>query len=58
MKKLVLPIVLIAGILYLVSGKVHRPLQAPPCASMQAGAPAEKDILPAVEPLLWALEAL
>lgn len=58
MKKLVLPIVLVSGILYLVSGKVHRPLQTAPCASMQAGAPAEKDIVPPVEPLLWALEAL
>jgi uncharacterized iron-regulated membrane protein len=53
MKKLVLPLILITGVLYLVSGKVHHPLQTVKCT----GAQKEKDILLPVELLKWALEA-
>ncbi len=53
MKKLVLPIVLVSGIVYLVSGKVHHPLPAPHCDGVHP----EKEILLPVERLLWALDA-
>ncbi|WP_162915472.1 hypothetical protein [Paraflavitalea soli] len=53
MKKLMLPILLVTGLAYLVSGKVHPPPNASPCNGVHA----EKEILLPVERLLWALDA-
>ncbi len=53
MKKLMLPIVLVSGMVYLVSGKVHQTLPAPHCSGVHP----EKEILLPVERLMWALDA-
>lgn len=53
MKKLVLPIVLVTGIVYLVSGKLHHSQPVPPCNCIEP----VKEILLPVERLLWALDA-
>ncbi|WP_315824344.1 hypothetical protein [Paraflavitalea speifideaquila] len=53
MKKLVLPIVLVSGILCLVSGKLSPPGRGYPCT----GPLQEKEILLPVERLMWALDA-
>ncbi|NII28720.1 hypothetical protein HB364_26805 [Pseudoflavitalea sp. X16] len=52
MKKFVLPLLLVMGVLYLVSGKMHQPAPITTCSSTQP----EKDGLLPVEMVWWALE--
>lgn len=52
MKKFVLPLMLVTGVLYLVSGKLHEPAPVAKCTGVQP----EKDILLPVEMVWWMLE--